>query len=292
MKKQLLASALAVSLLAACNATPPVGSKPMTQSTADGLKLVAPGMVSAVVNGMRERSQATLQANQVRTQDGGSCAVGGTITDADQDSIPVSFGAAFSNCTLDYVLFFAVKNGTVNISDGNDNDPNSGFSTRASNLSTVYYSKAAGNTLGNPFLGFNHSWDFNLINNAGNYTLAYTYNATLSTYVKNSNTVDKTWKLGLTTGGSYVPAADGNADKFDAGTVNFKGNITYTNDVNEVWTLNVTFDSLTYNASCKAGPVSGKVRFDDGTNNNFLEAVYTGCNVGTLQFNATTKTNF
>jgi hypothetical protein len=293
MKKLLLVSALGVSLLAACNTTPPVGNKPMTQSTADGLKLVAPGFISATVNGFRERDQAQQASERARIQAGPGCtfSASGNTTDADKDKVPVSLSAAYTNCALDYLAVYAVKNGSASIADDDDNNPKSGFTTKATNLGVTYYTKN-GSALGNPLLGFVNSWDFNLKNVNDNYTVAYKYDATLTTYVKDSSTVDKTFKLGLSANGSYVPTSDGDTDNFNAGTINFAGNITYTNDKNEVFVLNLTYTNLTFDAACKAGPTGGKVRFDDGTNNNFLEAVYTGCNTGTLQFNATAKTNF
>jgi hypothetical protein len=294
MKRMLFVSLAAASLLAACNQTQNPASKPMTQQTADGLKLVAPGVVASMVNGIRERGKAGGSSVGARPQGGisGQCAVSANLTDTDKDFIPVSFNASFTDCTVDYVLYFLTKNGTVSVNDTNDNDAKSGFTTKATNLNLTYKKKAAGNAVGNPFLSSNTNWDVALVASSNAYTLNYKFDTALSTYVDGTATVDKTWKLGLGVNGNYTATADGNPDNFDAGVINLNGQISFTDDKNEVYTLNTTLTGLTYTAACVAGPVSGTVKFDDGTAGNFLQVTYTGCNTGTLTYNAQGSTNF
>ncbi len=293
MKRILFLSMAGLALLAACNTTPAPGSKPMTQQTADGLKLVAPGAMSAMVNGIRERGKVGGSSAGVRPQAGptGSCKVAGDLADNDNDGIPVSLNTTFADCTVDYLLFYLTKNGSVTANDANDNDPKSGFSTKATNLSLVY-KKRNGSAVGDPFLSSNTNWDVSLTATSSSYTLGYKFDTSLSNYKDGTATVDKTWKMGLNISGNYTATADGNPDNFDAGVINLGGQLNFTDDKSETFALNLTITNLTYTAACSAGPVSGTVKFDDGSAGNFLQVSYTGCNTGTLTYNTQGSTNF
>jgi hypothetical protein len=289
--KKVFAGIALLSVLAACNSTPAPGNKPMTQQTADQLELVAPGMANTLVNGLRERGQVGGSSDRARTQATGVCNVTGNIADNDKDGIAADVTTSFQDCTVDYLLFFTKKNGTASVKDGNDSDPNSGFTTKATNLKLDYLRKNGSNP-GNPFLTLLSNWDVTVATTASSVNLAYASDFAVSTYQGDSSTVDKTWKLGVNVNGSYVAASDGDPDNFDAGTVNLTGRVNYTDDKNDLFVFNMTVTSLVFNESCAAGPVSGKVRFDDGTNGNFFEATYTGCNSGNFVYNNTGSGNF
>jgi hypothetical protein len=282
--KKLFAGIALLSVLAACNTTPAPGNKPMTQQTADQLKLVAPGMANTLVNGLRERGQVGGSSDRARTQATGVCNVTGNIADNDKDGIAADVTTSFQDCTVDYLLFFTTKNGSVSVKDALDTDANSGFTTKATNLKLDYRRRDGANP-GNPFLTLLSNWDVTVSTTDTSVSLAYASDFAVSTYQGDSSTVDKTWKLGVNVNGSYVAASDGNPDNFDAGTVNLTGRVNYTDDKNDLYVFNMTATNLAFTESCAAGPVSGKVRFDDGTNNNFLEAEYTACNKGTFTYN-------
>jgi hypothetical protein len=264
----------------------------MTQQTADQLELVTPGMANTLVNGLRERGQVGGSKNSPRTQATGACNVTGNVADNDEDGIAADVTTSFQDCTVDYLLFFTTKNGSASVKDANDSDPNSGFTTKATNLK-LDYRRRDGPNPGNPFLTLLSNWDVTVSTTANSVSLGYTSDFAVSTYQGDSSNVDKTWKLGVTVNGGYVAASDGDPDNFDAGTVNLNGSVRYTDDKNDLYVFNMTATNLVFNENCAAGPVSGKVRFDDGAaNGNFFEATYTGCDDGTFVYNNTGSGNF
>lgn len=185
---------------------------------------------------------------------------------------PLASRAFNSSSTEDKLLFIQVTNGSVNINEANDNDPKSGFTSKATNLSFDFYANKGGGTKGNQLFHIVDNWDV---------TVGVTSTSASVALTSFSNGAqDKTWNGSLQFKGSYVPDNDGNLDNFDAGTVNLTGTLVL-ND----FALNETVTNLKFNSSCTAGAVGGKVRFDDGLG-NFLELTYTGCNTGTFTYNA------
>jgi len=270
--------------LSACGTqTAKVGDKPLTQAQADNLKIVAPYLGSAMVSGIRGGGQGTASQSARQSFVSGTCSAS-VFTDNDKDKIPVGYSATFKDCTEDKLLFIQVTNGSVNINDSNDSDPNSGFTSKASNLSFDFYERAAANTKGKQFFRIVDNWDVTVGVTSTSASVDCKFSLALTSF--KNGVQDKTWNGSLDFKGSYVPKNDGNLDNFDAGTINLNGTLVLGD-----FALNETVTDLKFNASCTAGPVSGKIRFDDGLG-NFLELTYTGCNTGTFTYNATGSGTF
>jgi hypothetical protein len=263
--------------LTACGGTPKVGDQPLTQERAEELKFIAPILASATVNGLRMEGQsAALQAQQAS----GNCGQA-SFTDADRDSIPASYNSTFEDCTEDKFFWIEVKNGVIVVSDKDDNNPQSGFTSKATNLRIDYFSKndvgQKDENWGRMVQNWNANVDVSSTQSSGSFTLTID----LTDVKKNEN-----WRGSLDIEGSYVPTDDDDPNNFDAGTINFQGQIQLGDFV-----LGKTITNLTFDETCEAGPVSGKVRYDDG-GQNFFEVTYTGCNKGTFTYNSTGSGTF
>ncbi len=293
MNKPLFIGVAAIGLLAACGqVSPPVGNKALTQETAKQLEQLTPGMTSTLVNSLRERGKIGGASREVTTTTAptGKCEVSANLVDNDKDTVPASLSSNFQDCTIDYFFFYAVKNGTVSVSDADDNNKDSGFSARANAFKIDYKAKTASGP-GNPFLTLLSNWNVDLTTTNTSATVRANFDTSLTTYKPDSSTADKTWKLGLGLNGSYAAAADNDLDNFDAGTVNLNGNVSYTDDKAEVYAFNFVASNLVFNESCAAGPASGAVSFDD-TKGNTFEAVYTSCNKGNFVYKGTKSGDF
>lgn len=273
---------LALLGLSACSTTPVVGSKQLTQAQANDLKVMAPYLGSAMVGGLRGAGKVVATQSARQSIISGDCSVS-LGTDKDGDKIPVGYSASFKDCTEDKLLFIQVTNGSVNINDTDDNDPKSGFTSKA-NLRFDFYANKGGGNKGNQLFRIVDNWDVTVGVISTSASVDYKFSVALTSF--NNGAQDKTWNGLLQFKGSYVPDNDGNLDNFDAGTVNLTGTLVLGD-----FALNETVTNLKFNSSCTAGPVSGKIRFDDGLG-NFLELTYTGCNTGTFTYNASGSGTF
>lgn len=277
-------SAVLVLALGACGGqNAKVGDKPLDQARAGDLKTVAPYLGSALVSGVRGAGQSAAAQGAKQSFVSGTCSAT-TFVDSDKDKVPVGYSASFKDCTEDKLLFIQVTNGNLNINDSNDNDPKSGFTSQASNLAFDFYENKGGGTKGQQFFRIVDNWDLTVGVTSTSASVDYKFSVNLTSF--KNGVQDKTWNGSLSFTGSYVPDNDGNLDNFDAGTINLAGTLVLGD-----FAINETVTDLKFNASCAAGPVSGKIRYDDGQG-NFLELSYTGCNTGAFTYNATGSGTF
>lgn len=278
-------SALLLLVLSGCGSTPSVGSQPLTQAQANDLKTVAPYLGSALVSGLRGGGKGVVGQTLKQSYLGGTCSVSAPAnSDKDQDGIPVNFKASFQDCTEDKLLFIQVTNGNVSINDANDNDPQSGFTSKATDLRFDFYTNKGGGNKGPQLFRMVDNWEVTVGVTSASASVDYQFSVALTRF--NNGAADKTWNGSLRFTGSYIPENDGNLDRFDAGTLNLRGTLALGEFV-----LNETVSDLKFNSSCTAGPIAGKIRFDDGLG-NFLELTYTGCNSGTFTYNASGSGSF
>jgi hypothetical protein len=274
--KRLISLTALVIFLTACGGTPKIGDQPLTQQKAEELKFIAPLLASATVNSLRQQTQAMTLSGQ---QASGNCGQA-SYTDADKDSVPALYNSTFVDCTENKLIWIEVKNGVVNVADKDDNNPQSGFTSRATNLRVDYFANNSGQK-GENWGRVVQNWDANVDVSATGSRGSFVLKIDLTNVKEN-----KSWSGSLDIEGSYVPKADNDLNNFDAGTINFQGQIQLGDFV-----LGKTITNLTFDETCEAGPVSGKVRYDDG-GQNFFEVTYTGCNKGTFSYNSTGSGTF
>lgn len=256
--------------LTACGSTPKVGDQPLTQQRAEELKFISRILASATVNGLRMDGQgAALRAQQAS----GNCGQA-SYTDADRDSIPVSYNSTFQDCTEDKFFWIEVKNGKVIVNDKDDNNPQSGFTSKAENLRIDYFSKTNTGQKNENWGRMVQNWDADVNVSSSQADGSFALTIDLTDVKENQS-----WRGSLDISGSYVPAADGDLNNFDAGKINFKGQLQLGDFV-----INKTITDLVFDETCLAGPKGGKIRYDDG-GQNFFELTYTGCNTGTFTYN-------
>jgi hypothetical protein len=257
--------------LAACGSTPTVGDQPLDQQRADELKFIAPILATATVNGLRmDDATAALRSQQAS----GNCGQA-DFTDADDDSIPASYNSTFQDCTEDKFFWIEVKNGVVVVTDKDDTNPQSGFTSRATNLRIDYFSKNSQGQKDENWGRMVQNWDADVNVSQNQADGRFSLTIDLTDVRKNQS-----WRGSLDVSGSYIPARDNDLNNFDAGTINFQGQLRLGD-----FALNKIITNLTFNETCQAGPVSGKVRYDDG-GENFFEVTYTGCDEGTFTYNS------
>lgn len=275
MKRFISITALLV-FLTACGSTPKIGDQPLTQQRADELKFIAPILARVTVNSLRVEGQSTtLRAQQAS----GNCGQA-SFTDADKDSVPASLNSTYQDCTEDKFFWIEVKNGVVKVTDKDDTNPQSGFTSKAENLRIDYFGNNNGQK-GENWGRMVQNWDADVTVSSSQATGSFALTIDLTDVKQN-----KSWRGSLDLAGSYVPTDDDDLNNFDAGTINFKGQIQLGDFV-----LGKTITDLTFNESCQAGPTGGKIRYDDG-GQNFFEVTYTGCNAGTFTYNTTGSGSF
>jgi hypothetical protein len=205
------------------------------------------------------------------------------LTDADKDNIPASYEATYKDCTEDKFWWFEVKNGVASVKDTDDNNKDSGFTTGASNLRTDFFDKNSDGTQKNKTLSVLHNWDVTVSKSPSQASVDYNLSVDITGY--KNNQIDKTWNGALNFTGFYVPAQDNDLNNFDAGTINFDGELKLGDFVVREKITNLTFDDV-----C-AGAKSGSIRFEDGRG-NFFEMTYTGCGSGTYTYNSSGSGTF
>jgi hypothetical protein len=264
--------------LAACGSAPRLGEQPLDQQRVDELKFVGPYLASSLVNGLRQNSSPStslLRPAQASGDCGPSIA---TLTDNDNDDIPASYNATFRDCTEVNALVAQIKNGNVTVTDADDNNPNSGLTSWAKDLRFDLYT-VENNQPKDKFLSILDNWDVTVNVTSSSASVDYFLSVGITSF--KNNQVDKTWQGSLDFTGSYVAAPDNDLNNFDAGTINFDGQLILGNFVSRAKITNLVFDE-----TCKEGPKGGTIRFDDGTRGNFFEITYTSCNKGTFTYNS------
>lgn len=285
--------------LAACGGQKPGSSTPaatpnaLTRQEASHLKQVAPLMAGGLLSALRPGGallgappvfsmqgvpSVPLSAQGVRAQNAtGNCGPTELGADADGDGIPANLNYTY-DCTDDEGAYQVRITGSVQVKDANDNDPNSGFTSRAQNLKTEYVFR-------DPQKGTSTS--VSVTNNwtvtatvAGNTTsLAYDSRFDiLNGFVASNNTAT----FALNFNATFVSDDDGTPDRYDSGTLNLSGRFSATGN-GKTYALNLSATDLHFSAACAFGPDRGQFKLDDGTNN--LSVNYAACNQYAFTYN-------
>ena len=92
---------------------------------------------------------------------------------------------------------------------------------------------------------------------------------------------------------SYAPDADGNAQRFDAGTISFDGTVAYTDANRKLSRFRLVSSDLHFGGACPKGVDRGAVVSEDqsnigGSKNNRFELKATACDTWTATYNGET----
>jgi hypothetical protein len=284
MMKQILIAVVALSstvLFTSCPSTQLASG--IAGSDASTLRSLAPtllGQSTRVFKGSRATTFAARDAialgehlgnvklnrtGKVKTQGANDpCQLPSGIVDEDGDGYPKTLDAAL-NCTEDGVKI----TGQIRIADGDDTDPESGFSAAFQN--------------------------FTLSAQSGSDPVTIKYDQSNSVTVKSGGYTD-TQKLtfsitvgkdtaGLSTNSSltYVPASDGDNDNWDSGTVNFSDTLEVFSGSDRA-SFGVKGTALNLNPNCtETGVDAGSLEFSAGS--DVLKLQVTGCDEGTWTLN-------
>jgi hypothetical protein len=299
-----LLAALALSL-AACNTTPTPSV--MSKDDAKNLKTIMPLAMNGLANSIRQGGSSVvasgiqagpaiaamwnspLAAQAARSSSlepqaiSGNCGPSTTPTDADGDKVPANFNYTY-NCTVVFSPSFTFKaSGAVSSVDANDNDATSGFTTSGE----ILYQFIFTNTTTSEVSSFNFiaKW-------SGAATIGVSGAYSISTDQRVIFQPDTTKnEFSYTMTASYAPDNDGNTQKFDAGTINFDGQVAYTDANKKLSRFKLASSDLHFGGSCTRGVDRGTVRSEDesnigGTKNNVFELKATACDTWTATYNS------
>jgi hypothetical protein len=292
-------------ILAACNTTPSVSV--MTKDDAKNLKTIAPLAMNGLANSIRQGGSSVvsngiqagpgiaamfgsplapqaLSASSLAPQaTSGNCGASGTLTDADGDKVPASFNYTY-DCTVVFSAAFTFKaKGTVSAADTNDTDATSGYTANGE----LRYDFIFTNTTTSEVSSFAFTAKWNAaatIGTSGAYTVA-----TDQRVIFQPDTTKN--EFSYTLSANYAPDNDGNTQKFDAGTINFDGQVAYTDANKKLSRFKLVSSDLHFGASCTRGVDRGTVRSEDesnigGTKNNVFELKATACDTWTATYNS------
>jgi hypothetical protein len=281
---------LGLVFLVAC----PQTSQPMTASDAKTLKTVLPLALNGFANSVRlgGSSAAGTASNALETFGlqpkavTGNCGSSGAITDMDGDKIPNNFSYTY-DCTVTVGAGFTFKaKGLVKSNDSNDNDGNSGYTTEGN----LRYDFIFTNTQTQETSGFAFVVQWNssaTIATSGGYTISTDQRLTFQPDTDKS-------QFGYQLTATYLPDADGNNLKFDAGKLNIVGSANFSNSQGKNAALNLTITNLHFGGTCPRAVDSGIIRLEDSSNlnggkNNLLELTATGCDTWSATYNGSTS---
>ena len=300
--KAIVILALAATL-AACNTTPASGA--MTREDAVNLKAIAPLAMNGLANSIRQGgssvvasglqtgrilaarfgSSAPLGAGIAPQASSGNCGPSTAPTDADGDKVPASFSYTY-NCTVVFSPSFTfTANGAVASTDASDTDAASGYSTNGE----IRYAFVFTNTDNAQTSSFSFivKWSATATIGAGG---AYSV-ATDQRVIFQPDTTKNEFGYALTA--SYAPDADGNAQRFDAGTISFDGTVAYTDANRKLSRFRLVSSDLHFGGACPKGVDRGAVVSEDqsnigGSKNNRFELKATACDTWTATYNGET----
>ncbi len=273
-------------LLVAC----PQTAQPMTASDAKTLKTVLPLALNGFANTVRlgGSSAAGTASNALETFGlqpktvTGNCGSSAAIVDVDGDKIPSSFSYTY-DCTVTVGAGFTFKaKGLVKSADSNDNDLNSGYTTEGN----LRYDFIFTNTQTQETSGFAFVVQWNAsatIANSGGYTISTDQRLTFQPDTDKS-------QFGYQLSATYLPDADGNNLKFDAGKLNIVGSANFSNASGKFSVLNLSVTNLHFGGLCPRAVDGGIIRLEDsanlnGSKNNLLELTATGCDIWNATYN-------
>jgi hypothetical protein len=284
MKNFLMLLPLAA-LLAACPQPTPQAN-PLTQQDAKSLKTIVPLAMNGLANAVRgggssaAGSAATFGLRPQSTT--GNCGPSTQPTDADNDKIPANFSYLY-DCTVTIGAGFKfVAKGSLSSKDSDDTNPNSGYSTDGNIRYDFIFTNTE--TKESSSFSFVVQWTANaLLLATGGYSIS-----TDQRIVFQPDT-DKS-QFGYQLSVTYTPDNDGNAIKFDAGTINLTGSANFRDAAGRFSVFNLSASNLHFGNACPRAIDSGSIRIEDlaniGTNKtNVLLLTATGCDVWNATYN-------
>ena len=294
--------------LMACNTTsaPSVLSK----EDAKSLKTIAPLALNGLANSLRQGGSSivtsgldsgaqlaaafgkTLAPQALNAQNLKPQAVTGTCgpsippVDADGDKLIVNFSYTY-DCTVTFSPSFKfTAKGSLRTNDSNDNDANSGYTTDGE----IRYAFVFTNTNTNESSTFDFIVKWNATaSNAQNGTFKV---ATDQRVIFLPDTDKSEFSYVLTA--AYTPDNDGNTQRFDAGSVQFDGQVAFTNAKKQLSRFRLaTTTDLHFGPACTRGLDRGAVRAEDesnllGTKNNVFTLTVTSCDTWVATYNSET----
>lgn len=297
-------AALAIAL-AACNTTPTTST--MTKDDAKNLKTIMPLAMNGLANSLRQggsnvvasglqsgpsiaalfgsslSAQVARAASLAPQATTGSCGPTTPPTDADADKVPANFSYTYA-CTVTVGTGFTFKaTGAVSSTDANDTDPTSGYTTDGE----IKYEFVFTDTNTNEVSSFSFIAKWNAAATIG---VNGAYNITTDQRVTFQPDTTKN-EFSYTLSAKYEPDNDGNTLKFDAGTINFDGQVAYTDANKRLSSFTLTSTDLHFGNACPRGVDRGTVRSQDqsnigGTKNNVFELTATACDTWTAKYNS------
>jgi hypothetical protein len=283
MKKYLLLFPFAA-LLAACPQQLPQAN-PLTQQDAKNLKTIVPLAMNGLANAVRGGGSTAAGSATfgLRPQSvTGNCGPSLVPTDADNDKIPANFSYTY-DCTVTIGAGFKfVAKGSLSSKDADDTNPNSGYSTDGN----IRYDFIFTNTETSQSSSFSFvvQWTANAILLAtGGYNIS-----TDQRIVFQPDTDKSQFAYQLNV--AYSPDNDGNALKFDAGTINLSGSANFRDASGRFSVFNLSATNLHFGTACPRAIDSGSLRVEDlsniGTNKtNVLLLTATGCDLWNASYN-------
>jgi hypothetical protein len=223
---------------------------------------------------------AALAKYNLKLQDGTNCGTNQAL-DNDGDGIPNNFNYTF-DCSTTYGNYAASLTGNVSIKDSDDNNENSGYEMRFTDLTFLYTDTSKNYLIG---LRTNSNTVVKTGSN-GKYSVTQTFKFEGIEYKQNNLTY-----LKYTTNGvlEYMPIANAtNFNRFSRGTLNFNVKFTFEVDSpNEKYTseLSMIANNMQVDQnSCGSNAMvnSGTVQIKDGKNT--LTWTITGCGNGTWNY--------
>jgi hypothetical protein len=284
---QTLAIGLMVTTLGACNTTVSDG---IDAGNTKSLKSLSPTLMQQSLRVFKGNGASAFQAakdafNLASRQSGvgtrgrlfsqsvdlmalDACTVPNDSTDADQDGYPANLSYTF-DCSKNGDTL----TGKLEVKDGDDNNPESGFSLKFSNFKLVMTRDGVASTI-----TFNLETVTNN-NSNGSYAASQKYNLGLKSG-KDSYALDFSSTV------SYKPDADSDSDDFDGGKVNFTTSLSLTgNTAKEAF--GITGKDLHLSDACSSDDLidSGALELTSGK--DVLKLEITGCGTGNWTLNGT-----
>jgi hypothetical protein len=284
MKKYALLLPLAALLVACPQPTPQ--TNPLTQQDAKSLKAIVPLAMNGLANAVRgggssaAGSAATFGLRPQNTT--GNCGPSTKPVDVDNDKIPANFAYTY-NCTVTIGAGFKfIAKGSLSSKDSDDNNDNSGYSANGN----IRYDFIFTNTDTNQSSSFSFvlQWTANavLLANGG-------YSISTDQQIVFQPDSDKS-QFGYQLSVTYTPDNDGNAQKFDAGTLNLTGSANFRDAAGRFSVFNLSASNLHFGNACPRAIDSGSLRVEDLSNigsskTNVLLLTATGCDIWNATYN-------
>ncbi len=288
MKFYTFVISLALALLVSCPQTPQPNA--MTAEDARSLKTLVPLAMNGFANSVRSGGANVVNASSPLTPLGlrpqavsGSCGSATPPTDADQDKIPANFAYNY-DCTVTVGSGFKfIAKGSFRSLDTDDTNPNSGFSTDGNiRYDFIFTNTQTNESSGFAFVAF---WTATAtIGQNGGYNINTDQRLTFQPDTDKS-------QFGYQANTTYAPDNDGNALKFDAGTLNIAGSVNFRNAKGKFSLFNLTVTNLHFGNACPRAVDAGTVRTEDASNivgskSNVLVLTATACDVWSATYNS------